>query len=1102
MNYKSYIIYFTLILLFNNNSKAQFYNGLQTDFGKNRVQYEKFRWQYLRFEKYDTYFYENGKELSTFASQIAEEKINYFENYFEFKLQNRIQFLIYNNLSDFRQSNIGLVSGVNQYNIGGVTQMVKNKVFIYFDGDREKFSQQITKAIIEIYLNEMIFGNTITARMASSTLISLPEWYLQGLISFLSKPWDANIDNIVKDGILSGKFEKFNRLNGEDAIYAGHSIWNFIVNKYGSHVISNILYLTKTSKNVDSGFMFVLGTSSKYIAFDWLNYYEDIYNKNDANRNLPSETSKIPRKTRQARVFQQLKINPDSILYAYTTNQEGQYRIMIYNKETGKTKKILKKEHKLDQITDYSYPLLAWHPSGKLLAYIIEKKGRIWLNFYDLETAQTQTREMFGFDKIIDLSYSNKGTNIILSAVQKGQTDLFLYNIIAQGSKRLTNDIASDFSPRFANNDKDIIFSSNRNNIILEQGDSIQQNFDVFLLNLDNNIFLKRITSTLNENETLPFQEKTDKYLFLNDASGINNLYIAQYDSTISYIDTSTHYKYFTQSLALTNYKRNILSLDFNKKTNSLAEIIFENNKYNLYSESSKLKEISSISDTYFKKREIKLKHYNDSLNTSKQQLKDSLEKILKTQNLNGLTSKSDTNYININDYIFDIDENQAKLQGRLPFTDQKTTDTTANLKKNNFNNLQRTYFTNFYINDMVTQVDFSFINNSYQAFTGAGFYYNPGFNVFFKLGTMDLFEDYKITGAFRLAGNFDSNEWLVSIENLKKQVDKQAVFHRQVFNSLSDDGLFFQKTNSHILKYILKYPFSQVMATKLTIGGRTDRTTILSIDSRSLNMPNVYKNWANIKLEFIYDNSKDLGVNLYSGNKAKIFGEFYKQVDLEKTDLYVLGFDFRHYEKIHRNLIFASRFAGSTSGGNSKLIYYMGSVDNWMNLSTKNPTFNQNVQIDYSQNWVFQAVATNMRGFNQNIRNGNTFLVLNNELRWPVFRYFANRPINSDFINNFQIIGFFDAGTAWTGKSPYSDENKYNQEIRPELPVGASPNDQPQGSIILVVNKDKNPLVYGYGFGLRSRLLGYFIRADWAWGIEDNVVQPSIFYLSLSLDF
>jgi hypothetical protein len=107
-----------------------------------------------------------------------------------------------------------------------------------------------------------------------------------------------------------------------------------------------------------------------------------------------------------------------------------------------------------------------------------------------------------------------------------------------------------------------------------------------------------------------------------------------------------------------------------------------------------------------------------------------------------------------------------------------------------------------------------------------------------------------------------------------------------------------------------------------------------------------------------------------------------------------------------------------------------------------------------------------------------------------PIVKYLLPRPISNDFFRNLQIIGFYDVGTAWSGPSPYSRDNAYNYTV------------VENGPITIVLNKDIEPIVYGYGFGVRSRLLGYFIRADWAWGVDDRIIQPRIFYLSLSTDF
>ena len=202
------------------------------------------------------------------------------------------------------------------------------------------------------------------------------------------------------------------------------------------------------------------------------------------------------------------------------------------------------------------------------------------------------------------------------------------------------------------------------------------------------------------------------------------------------------------------------------------------------------------------------------------------------------------------------------------------------------------------------------------------------------------------------------------------------------------------------------------------------------------------------------------------------------------------MGADFRHYTRVHRTLIWANRFAASSSFGNTPLIYYLGSLDNWTNFSSKVETFDRSIPIDYSRNYSYQTLATNMRGFTQNIRNGNNFALVNTELRWPVVRYFANHPISSSFWNNLQVVGFFDIGTAWAGLHPWQGKNAYDSE------------EYESGPILVVVDSNRDPIVAGYGWGVRSRLFGYFVRLDWAWGIENKTILPRIFYLSLNLDF
>lgn len=1069
---------------------AQFYNGMQMTFGKNRVQYNERYWKFYRFERFDVYSYEQGTDLSLYVADFVEKEMELIERFFDYEIEKRLIFLTYNKMSDYRQSNIGLNTENEEYNIGGTTHILQNKVFLYFDGDHVAFERQIRAAIAEVLVTEMMFGNGLRDNMTNTTMINLPDWYLEGLISFVSNPWDYELENRVKDGIVSGKYRKFVNLQDDDARYAGHSFWKYVADMYGQGIIPQILYITKINKNAESGFLYVLGSKLKELSFDWAAYYLGLYTAGDEDAGLPKE-GKILKRSNKNRVYQNIRISPDGTHLAYITNQKGQYKVWIQDEASGKHKKIYKKGYKLDQINDYSFPEIAWHPSSIILSFITEEKGFLKIHFHNLETGELTTRNLLHFEKILDMSFSPDARKLVFSAVANGQTDIWVFDIASSTNEQITNDLADDFNPRFMNNMNNISFVSNRRLDTLFTENDPENNtttaYSVYVFDYGSkNPVLQKISEGNYINHVQPLSPGENEFFYLSDKNGIVNRYFAEYDSLISLVDTTIHYRYFANSYPLTNYDRNILSHDINTSTGEIAEIVFYDSRYQLYRYPMDMNPVhgSKLPPTEYRDRHTNRLMREDSIHHIE-------KKVISMKDIanNQIVYKGDTIAfqefkIDINNYIFERE--------KLNYYNNQLRSRNLNLVLDSGKNERMMYIdyqVAFYPNLLVSQIDFSFLNASYQAFTGGAFYYNPGLNLLFKVGANDIFEDYRLTGGVRFATDFDSNEYLLSFENIKKRLDKQLIFHRQVFKNYTYES--YIKTHTHEVLGVVKYPFSQTLAVKGTVSFRHDNTVFLATDIGNLNQAPITKVWGGLKGELIFDNTRVLGTNLYSGTRLKIFGEAYRQINQAKSDLFVVGGDFRHYLKIHRTLIWANRFAASTSFGRSPLIYYLGSVDNWINLSqSRVPTFNQSVAIDYTQNYAYQALATNVRGFSQNIRNGNNFAVINTELRLPIFRYLAGHPLSSGFLNNFQVVGFADVGTAWSGLHPFTGENAWDTEIITNGPM----------TITLDANRD--PIVAGYGVGIRGMLLGYFIRLDWAWGVENMEVQPRMFYLSLSLDF
>ena len=118
--------------------------------------------------------------------------------------------------------------------------------------------------------------------------------------------------------------------------------------------------------------------------------------------------------------------------------------------------------------------------------------------------------------------------------------------------------------------------------------------------------------------------------------------------------------------------------------------------------------------------------------------------------------------------------------------------------------------------------------------------------------------------------------------------------------------------------------------------------------------------------------------------------------------------------------------------------------------------------------------------------------MLFNSELRIPIIQYLSRKPIYSGFFRNLQLTAFGDAGSTYSGSNPFNENNSYNTQIQPSNGNAFS----------AVVTNFRNPLLIGYGFGMRTTILGFYGKADMAWGQEDYKQSGPKFYFTLGYDF
>lgn len=1149
--------------------------GVETEFGKNRVQYHDFQWSFYESENFIVYFYQGGQELSKYTLNVAESEIDFISYQLEYQMGSKIEFLVYHNLSDLKQTNIGI--GADFSNIGGVTKIVGNKVFIYYNGDRDYLERQIKAGIARVMLDNIVFGSNIQEVLQNAVLLNLPDWFTNGLIAYLSRDWDAEMEEAVYQGIRENRFKKFNKLTGDDATTAGFSFWNYIAKQYGVSNIPNILYLTRVNRNVESGFIFVLGKQLRTLENEWRAYNEALFTEVENTREVPEEEDvllKIKDKRRDLKITD-VNLNPKSDQLAFALSDNGKHKVYIYDPATGKKTKILRLGYRAFNLpNEENYPLLAWSPSGRKLLLIYEKKDQIQYMLYDVESGESEVQEINKFQQIMDVAFLASEQKVIFSAMKKGVADLFTFTFKNQKTQQLIDDQYDDIDPIYYNDgeNKGIIFSSNRPDDTLRTNipDSavLFSDYDLFFYDLQKeSVVLSNLTDTDFGKELAPKQFDEKHFSFLSDENGIQNFYVGEIEKKIAGSDKLVFFKdsvvanptYPLDSLMAAGLIDSVANRDIYRleaRTMAVSDRLRNIKEYSV--SNTKLAELGNwekgtqiflkeklpadeMEGRYLKKspfiQQVESRLPAGSENDILYQAPNSTEQRVPVEAEESLGDPDD---IDIDAYQFgDVEKEQTEtdstdqasnyfFQSEFDFWDTdeedsplladavESNDQKKTKKKNpDFRKSRiRVYSPRFATDYVVTQLDNSTFLTPYQSyslqFPGN---FSTKLNGLTRMGISDLMEDYKIVAGFRMPFDFRISEYYIKAQFLKKRLDKEFLVYRKAKKEIyaaENIEPFEGKNLTYIGQVSLKYPFQMVNSLRAHFSYRNETLRVLSIDPPTLsgfvsdqlsNGIDLAQDWGIFKLEYIYDDTDQLLLNIMRGTRYKIYYEIFKPFDIttrngfnldikDTGNLMVFGFDFRHYKQLHRQIIWATRLTAAKSWGTAKMIYFLGGVENWINPDPAS-RFDFDNEIDQEENYAFQSIAANLRGFKQNIRHGSNYAIINTEVRVPVFSYLFSSPIRSDFFRNFQVIGFADIGTAWEGWNPFSRENLFDINVDNDGPVLAR------------IEYFRQPVIAGYGFGLRSTVLGYFVKADAAWGWNGELVsEKPVWYISLGMDF
>ncbi|MVM34725.1 hypothetical protein GO755_32150 [Spirosoma sp. HMF4905] len=1070
---------------------AQNYPSLER-FGKNRIQYRNFEWKIIRTSNFEIYYYQDGNQIANLTAQYAESEFDRITELLGYTPYNRVKVFLFNSPAELAQSNIGLNS---QSGLSSREQnLSKSRVELAFTGDQISFRRQIVHDIAMLFVYDMLYGGSLKDALQSSLLLTLPDWFMPGIASYIAEGNSLELDDYMRDVSLTRPVRKPSLLSGTEAERVGHSIWNYIVQRYGRDNVSNILNLTRIIRNEQSSISSTLGVPYSRFLREWRDYYAGMATSisqsyQQGADDFQLKVSSVDNKSSLI----SLKLSPDKQFIAYTILRDGKFHVEVVNTANHKKSTVLSGGYRLDgQATHTSTPLVAWQKDNNLLI-ITDELGET--NLYQYSGFEKRAKRQFkrkvnGLSQVVWMDASEDGGSLILSAERKGQNDLFLYSINRGSYQQLTNDLYDDLYPAFIGRTaRQVVFSSNRKEDTLgvDKGSykTIRDHMMLFTHEGSaRDLSVVRLTDSLfHATQPIPASETT--VYFLNDVYGIRNLYRLETESK-----AVTQVTAFPQSLHLYDLNPANGGFVYSSLKNGDEYIGFRS-QLNL-NQSVQVpptqRSLSTVRANATRLGEVK----TDTTRQTNRTVADT--SIANRNSTTGVQLDQarklalEPGEVDTDNYQFDPDvlksaEYRQRRTGSGGVLPSLTTTLPRNRRRENITiRGPFDYKATFGVNEAPSNWRIDPIK---------------GFGYAQDVTLTDLLENHVLRagGFISLTNTLRNSDLFAEYTNLTHRIDYGARVDRQTL--FVDGGGLLQKYRYNRFAVSASYPIS--VNSRFTLSPFYAITRL--IDLSSFAEPDRVSDYAGLRGEFVFDNTQVNGMNMLTGTKAKIRYEEYAGLRSSADGFRRLSIDLRHYQKIHRDLILAMRFAFSQSGGSAPKKSTLGGMENWIGPNPKeqvasNPllvpnTMRNEIPYDY-RDVFFLDFAAPLRGFRQGKLTGNSSMLFNAELRLPLIRYLYRGNITSNFLRNLQLVAFTDIGTAWTGSGPFSQQNSLNTEV-----VGG-------GSIPFraIVTNFKNPFLIGYGAGVRTMIFGYFVKFDYAWGLEDKTVGKPIAYLTLGYDF
>ncbi len=1097
-------------------------------FGKNKVHYQEKEWFYVESEHFTVYFYEGGQYLADFTAKEAERAYSQIARLFQYRISQPIPLIVYLSHGDFSVTNAVDLPTYSE-GIGGVTELFKNRIAIPFTGDYNDYRNVVHHEIVHAVINDLYFGGSLQAVIQNNIQTRIPAWFNEGLAEYAAQGWDTESDMYIREAILGSHLAPINYLGGFYAYRGGQSVWDYIAEQYGPEKVGEILQRLRLTRSVEGAIQRSTGLSIDELSERWQRSLREIYFPEVAARENLDDIARAVITRDQGFYNTSPALSPYGDQLAFITTTSGLFDIYLASASDGKIIRRLVEGQTSAAFESLRIltPGIAWNPDGSEIAVSVKRGPGDVIAVINVETTETRQIIVPGVEQILSLAWSPDGSRIALEGAHRAQTDLYVFHLDSGNVVNLTDDVFSDHEPAWSPDGSRIVFHSDRGSHValneahpesfrLSDYDSFSQ--DIYLLTIGSNTVERLTTEPDWDERSAEFGPDGDRVLYISDVNGVLNLYELELSSGLTRPLSDLIVGVTQVSLSSDGRRAALVSLkdgtpsifvlrnpferrldrdilrpnvwaqrvgaieeapalalagnQLREKNPYLRDILdgtrYARGRERLLERSFDVDRLSALVEQVRRNRDARFAALTSG--TEKRTSSEQLASVGRALPASGQakTSALDTTFasgrIDFRNYQFSSAFESAPTSQRPTLAAMQTRPESRTLLDANGNYVPRKY-----------KLDFS----PDIVYGAAGYDALYGVQGVTQMMFSDMLGDHRIVVATNLLIDLRNSDYVISYNYLPKRIDWTfSGFHlSRLLADFEQSVPTYYRYRQYGASLEGSYPFSKFQRIDVSLGligvSQADVTDVTRPSlTRTLVTPRITYTRDGTTPGFLYPTSGSRLALSLSGSALSFTREQIRFIT-------VLG-DARTYASFaHGAYVLAFRASAGTSLGPNKQLFYTSGVQNWINRS-----FDQTNGFPISDvtDFVFATPILPLRGSSINSANGSNFGLVNAEFRFPLVAALLPGPIPILPLYNIQGQAFVDAGAVWGGRGP---NRRFNFTYKDE-----------NGRRLL------DDLLIGTGFGLRTLLLGYPVRIDFAWPFDGRSFGDRRTYISIGFDF